>query len=568
MAMNFADIFEHAADAFPDRIAVACGDTQVTYRDLEERANRLAHHLAGIGVGAGDHVGLYARNSIEAVETLIAACKLRAAVANINYRYVENELRYMFSDADLAALVYDRQFAPRVAAVAAHAPGLRGTVVIDDGSDAGIGAGMKYADALAAASPERAFPPRSGDDVYLIYTGGTTGYPKGVMWRHEDIWRTLAGGIDFVTGIRLPDEWEQSRRGQESAGLVKLCAAPIIHGNAQVAGLAGLFCGDTIVLLPRFDADEIWRAVERRKVNLLVIIGDAMARPLIEAYRSGGYDASSLVAISSSAALFSPVVKDACSAALPNVVITDAIGSSETGFGGLSFVTAGAAQRGGPTVTPGPDTIVLDDAGRRVGPGEVGRLARGGHVPLGYYNDPVKSAALFAEVDGKRYAVPGDLARVEDDGTVTLLGRGNTCVNSGGEKVFPEEVEGALKSHADVFDALVIGVPDERLGQRVAALVQPRAGRVLDLAELGAHLRGQVAGYKVPRSYWLVDSIGRAPSGKPDYGWARRYADAHPAADGQAGDPAGDRPTGSAAQCQAGGPAEAGRPAGAGHPAA
>jgi acyl-CoA synthetase (AMP-forming)/AMP-acid ligase II len=275
---------------------------------------------------------------------------------------------------------------------------------------------------------------------------------------------------------------------------------------------------------------------------VMLVIGDAMARPLIEAYRAGGYDASSLVAISSSAALFSPVVKDACIAALPNVFITEAIGSTETGFAGLGLVTAGAQQRGGPTVTPGPDTIVLDDNGGRAGPGQVGRLARGGHVPLGYYNDPVKTAAMFTELDGKRYAVPGDLARIEADGSVTLLGRGNTCVNTGGEKVFPEEVEGALKSHPDVYDALVIGVPDERLGQRVAALVQPRDGQPVDLAVLEAHLRGQIAGYKLPRSIWLVDSISRTVSGKADYVWARQYAADHPAADHPTPHPAAPHP--------------------------
>jgi 3-oxocholest-4-en-26-oate---CoA ligase len=524
MALNFADLFEHAADVFGDRIAVTCGDTQVTYAGLEERVNRLAHHLAGIGVGPGDHVGLYARNSIPAIETLLACCKLRAGAVNINYRYTENELRYMFADSDQVALVHDREFAPRVAAAAAEAPRLRGTVVIDDGSAAGTGDGTGYEAALAASSAERDFPPRSADDVYILYTGGTTGHPKGVMWRHEDIWRTLCGGIDFTTGIPLADEWEQSRRGLASPGLVRLCAAPLIHGQAQVATLMGLFAGDTVVLLPRFDPHDAWRAVERHRVNLMAIVGDAMARPLIEAYRAGGYDVSSLVAFSSTAALFSPVVKDACAKALPGVVITEAIGSTETGFAGLTFVTAGAEQRGGPTVTPGPDVIVLDDDGRPAAPGQIGRLARGGHVPLGYYKDPVKTAALFAEVGGKRYTVPGDLARVEADGTITLLGRGNTCVNTGGEKVFPEEVEGALKSHPDVFDALVIGVPDERLGQRVAALVQPRDGRAIDLAALEAHLRGQVAGYKVPRSVWLVDAVARTPSGKPDYTWAHRYA--------------------------------------------
>jgi 3-oxocholest-4-en-26-oate---CoA ligase len=529
MGLNFADLFEHAADAFAERTAVACGDREVTYAELDERTSRLAHHLAGLGVGPGDHVGLYARNSIEALETLIGACKLRASAVNINYRYVENELHYMFADSDLAALVYDRRLGPLVAAEAQAAPGLLGLVEIDDGSGATQNPrATPYDTALAAASPERDFPARSNDDVYIIYTGGTTGYPKGVMWRHEDIWRTLGGGIDFITGEPLPDEWEQSRKGLESGEFVKLCAAPLIHGNAQVAALAGLFAGETIVLLPAFDAPEVWQAVQRHQVNVLVIIGDAMARPLVEAYLAGGYDVSSLVAMSSSAALFSPAVKDACAKALPGVVITEAIGSTETGFAGISFVTAGEPSLGGPTVMAGPDVIVLGDDGKPAGPGQVGRLARGGHVPLGYYKDPARTATMFAEVNGKRYAVPGDLARVEDDGTVTLLGRGNTCVNTGGEKVFPEEVEGALKSHPDVFDALVIGVPDELLGQRVAALVQLRPGAAADLGALQEHVRRQLAGYKVPRTIWLADAIRRTVSGKADYGWAREYAAGRP----------------------------------------
>src|SRR6266567_4409251 len=483
MALNIADLFEHAADVFADRTAVACGDRHVTYRELDERANRLAHHLAGIGVGRGDHVGLYARNSIEAVETLIASYKLRARAVNINYRYVASELRYMVTDADLVALVYDRQFAPLVSAVLPDAPGVRGAIVID---------------------------------------GGTAGYPKGVLWRHEDIWRTLGGGIDFITGDPLPDEWEQSKRGAAGNGLVKFCAAPLIHGNAQWAAIAGLFAGDTIVLLPSFEPHAIWQSVQRYKVNVLVIIGDAMARPLVEALREDGYDVSSLVAVSSSAALFSPVVRDACLAALPNVVFTDAIGASETGFTGISFVSAGSKTSGGPRVSPGPHTVVIDDDGRRVGPGETGRLARGGHVPLGYYKDPVKTAAMFAEVDG----------------TITLLGRGNQCINTGGEKVFPEEVEGAIKEHPGVFDSLVIGIPDERLGQRVAAIVQPRPGADVDVAALEAVVRQHVAGYKVPRTVWLTDEIGRTPSGKADYVWARRFADQKLAADPAAPAPA------------------------------
>src|SRR5215471_2926699 len=528
VALNFADLFEHAADVFGERTAVASAERQVTYRELDERTNQLAHHLAGLGVEAGDHVRLYPHTSIDAAETLIASCKLRAVSFNINYRYTENELLYMFADADLAALVCDRQFAPNAAAASRAVPGLRGVVVIEDGSDADLSGGTGYATALAAASPARDFPPRSNDDVYMIYTGGTTGYPKGVMWRHEDIWRTLAGGIDFLTGIPLADEWEQSRKGLESSGLVRLTAAPLIHGAAQVATLGALFGGDTVVLPPRFDPHEVWRAVERHRANLLFIVGDAMGRPLIEAYREGSYDASSMLAISSSGALFSAPVKDAFAAALPGVFLTDAIGSTETGFTGIGQVTAGARQRGGPTVTPGPEVIVLDDQGRRAAPGQVGRIARGGHVPLGYYKDPVKTAAMLAEVDGRRYAVPGDLARLEADGSVTLLGRGSTCVNTGGEKVFPEEVESALKSCPGVFDALVIGVPDGLLGQRVAALVQLREGQAADLPAIEAHVRGQIAGYKVPRSIWLVEAISRGAAGKPDYHWARRHAASHP----------------------------------------
>ena len=552
MAVQFADLFEHAVDAFPQRAAVISGDRRVTYRELEERSNKLAHYLAGAGVTPGAHVGVYARNSIEVIETILAVCKIRAAAVNINYRYTERELRSMVADADLVALVHDRSLAP---AVAEAGVGPLATVVIEDaaGEDAaGEDAagedcqGVSYADVLAAGSAERDFPPRSADDVYVIYTGGTTGYPKGVMWRHEDIWRTLAGGIDFMTGVPLPDEYEQSRRGLESGGTVRLNVAPLIHGAAQVAVLGGLFSGDTVVLLSQFDADSIWRAIERHKVSGLLIIGDAMARPLIDAYRAGAYDASSLLAISSSAALFSPAVKAEFAAVVPHVVFSESIGSTETGFTGMAVTmpgtaTAGAAgtgtgapgggagtpRLGGPTVRPGPDTIVLDDQGRPVGPGETGLIGRGGHVPLGYYKDPVKTAALFAEVDGKRYAVPGDMARVEADGRITLLGRGNTCVNTGGEKVFPEEVESALKSHPDVFDAVVIGVPDERLGQRVAALVRPREGCVLDVEALTAYLRGQIAGYKVPRSTWLVSEIGRTAAGKADYGWAHRHVTTH-----------------------------------------
>ncbi|MEV0899138.1 acyl-CoA synthetase [Actinoplanes sp. NPDC049802] len=524
MAANIADLFEHAVDAFGDRVAVACGEREITYAELEENANRLAHFLRSRGVGKGAHVGLYAGNSIEALVAMIAVYKLRAVVVNVNYRYVENELQYLFEDASLTALVHDRGFGALVRAVGG---GLHTTVALPDGTGADI-PGVSYADAIAAGKPDRDFEPREGDDIYLLYTGGTTGYPKGVIWRHEDVWRVLGGGIDFMSGIPLDDEWAQSRRGAEMPPMVRLCLAPLIHGNAQWAALAALFGGDTVVFLPHFDPDEVWRIIERHRVNVVVLIGDAMARPIIEAYLAGDYDGSSLVAISSSAALFSPSVKRQYLDALPNVMVTDAIGSSETGFAGIGIVAdveGGAVD--GPRVMPGPDTIVIDEYGRKAPPGVIGRLARGGHVPLGYYKDPEKTAALLTEVDGVRYAIPGDLARIEDDGTLTLLGRGNTCVNTGGEKVFPEEVEGALKAHPDVFDALVIGAPDDLLGQKVVALVQTRPGATLDLGDLETHVRQRVAGYKVPRRIWVVDGIRRTISGKADYRWAHAYAKEH-----------------------------------------
>jgi 3-oxocholest-4-en-26-oate---CoA ligase len=530
MAANIADLFEHAVDAFGDRVAVACGEREISYAELEETANRLAHFLQDRGVRAGDHIGLYAGNSIEAVVAMVAVYKLRAVVVNVNYRYVENELQYLFADSELTALIHDRRFAPRVAAVLPTAPGIHTAVVLPDGSEEDVSAygGVLLTDAVVAGAAERDFGERSGDDIYLLYTGGTTGYPKGVVWRHEDVWRVLGGGIDFMSGIPLADEWEQTKRGAEMGPMVRLCLAPLIHGNAQWAALMALFAGDTVVVLSHFDAEDVWRTIERRKVNVVVLIGDAMARPIIEAYLAGSHDGSSLVAVSSSAALFSPSVKRQYLDALPNVMVTDAIGSSETGFAGLGVVAdvqGGAVD--GPRVMPGPNTIVLDEYDKPAPPGVIGRLARGGHVPLGYYKDPVKTATMLTEVDGVRYAIPGDFARIEEDGTITLLGRGNTCVNTGGEKVFPEEVEGALKAHPDVFDALVIGRPDVLLGQQVVALVQPRDGCRLDWGTLEAHVRTRVAGYKVPRAMWQVDRIARTISGKADYRWAHEYAGSH-----------------------------------------
>jgi acyl-CoA synthetase (AMP-forming)/AMP-acid ligase II len=319
-----------------------------------------------------------------------------------------------------------------------------------------------------------------------------------------------------------------SRLAAESEPSIGLVLAPLMHGAAQWGTLGGLIRGTTSVLLPHFDAHAVWAAVERYRIATLAITGDAMARPLIDALREASYDTSSLMAISSTAAVFSPAVKDELFELLPDLFISEAVGSSEGGFNGMRLVEKGnTALAGGGliNVDRGPGTIVIDEHDRPVRPGEVGRMARGGNVPLEYYKDPEKSAATFITVDGLRYSVPGDMARLELDGTMTLLGRGSQCINSGGEKVFPEEVEAALKAHPKVFDALVVGVADERWGQQVAALVEPRPGEVPTLEELDEHCRTKLAGYKVPKELHLVPTVPRHPSGKPDYRRAKAVAE-------------------------------------------
>jgi 3-oxocholest-4-en-26-oate---CoA ligase len=526
---NLADLWERVVDTVPDHPALVCGDRRLTFAQEDERATRLAHALAARGVGPDSHVACYLYNSIEYLEVMLAAFKLRAVPINVNYRYVEAELRYLFDDADLVALIHDAEFTPRIEAVRDALPHLRHLIAIDDGSgvDATTIGSVSYEAALAAASPARDFGPRSDDDIYILYTGGTTGMPKGVVWRQEDVIRVLGGGIDFDTGEKFDDEHRFADAAAAAAdGGMGIVIAPLMHGAAQWGTLNGLFNGRTMVLMPKFDAHEVWKAVERHRITSLSITGDAMGRPLIEALDEADYDVSSLAAVASTAAVFSATVKERYLERFPNLVVVDAVGSTETGYNGMTMVAKGSARPGLPTVRMGPDTVVLDDDLHVVEPGSgvVGRMARGGNVPLRYHKDPRRSAETFVMVGGKRYAVSGDSAVVEADGTMTLLGRGSVCINSGGEKIYPEEVEAALKAHPDVFDALVVGVPDPRWGERVAAVVQPRAGTTPTLESIATHCRSQVAGYKVPREIHLVDTMQRSPSGKADYPWAKRVA--------------------------------------------
>jgi 3-oxocholest-4-en-26-oate---CoA ligase len=538
MAYNLADMFEHSVDVVPDRVALVCGADQRTYAGLEERSNRLAHHLQRGGIEPGDHVGIYGLNSIEWIEGLLAILKVRAVPVNINFRYVEEELRYLFDNADLKGLFYSEEFGPRVAAVKDQLPLLKTLVMIEDGSGADQ-SGLEetpFLDALAQNSAERDFAERSGDDQVIIYTGGTTGMPKGVMWRSEDIFFALAGGTDPFTKEKVQSEWHHAEAAKASGGqLVMMNTPPLMHGAAFVGTLMQFFQGNRNVLVPKFDGEEVWRIVAREGVNSVLIVGDAMGRPMIEALeameaRGEQPDLSSFIALSSTAAVFSPAVKERFFARFPDLVMTDSIGATESGFNGILAVGKDntAMKAGGPTVNPGRDTVVLDDQLRPVEPGSgvVGKVARGGNIPLGYYKDEEKTKATFViAADGQRYAVPGDFATLEADGTITLLGRGSVCINTGGEKVYPEEVEHALKAHGDVFDAVVVGVADERWGQRVAAVVQARPGHQPTLDDLDAHCRTHVAGYKVPRELHLVDQIVRSPSGKPDYPWAKKLAE-------------------------------------------
>ncbi|MEW6477236.1 MAG: acyl-CoA synthetase [Actinomycetota bacterium] len=521
MERNLADIFEIVVDTVPDReaLVVGFGERRLTYAALDERANRLADHLARAGIGAGDHVAAYLYNGSEFIETMLAAFKLRAAVVNVNYRYVATELAYVLRDSDAKAVVYDTRFTPTLAEVESDLPKLGARLAVGDGDT--VPGSIHYEEALASGSPVRPQIRRTGDDLYLLYTGGTTGMPKGVMWRHSDI---LAAGLGDLDGARTRDE--QEARVRDGRVDRHLPACPLMHGAAQWVALATFYAGGTVILSPdpRLDAGRLAELIAAERATIVTIIGDAVGRPLADAAAARPkLDLSAVRVILNSGATVSPAVKDDLMARMPGAFIYDTYGSSESGTFAKSTSGAGKTPAQG-RFAPRDDAVVLDDDLRPVKPGSgvVGRLARSGPVALGYYNDPEKTAATFPVIDGVRYIVTGDHATVEADGTVQVLGRGSACINTGGEKVYPDEVEGALKSHPEVADAMVVGVPDERFGERVVALVVARGDDVpVDLDE---HVRRHVAGYKAPRQVFRVEAVERFPSGKPDYAWARERA--------------------------------------------
>jgi acyl-CoA synthetase (AMP-forming)/AMP-acid ligase II len=522
-SLNFADVWEMAADACGDREALVCGIQRRTFAELEERANRLANHLVSVGVQPGQHVGLYLENCPEYLEAMLACFKVRAVPINVNYRYVAGELRYLLADCGAVGVLHGPHQAALVAEVL---PEL-------DPAPWTLSTGADYDGALAAASPDRpAVAGRSGEDRYVIYTGGTTGLPKGVVWRQDDAFYACLGGGDpmRVQGeVSSPAELPE-RVGD--GGITYMTVAPLMHAAAQWTSFMWFFAGNKVVLTEgSLDPAEVWSTIEREGVNLLTVVGDAVAKPLLDAWDAepNRWDVASLYSMSNGGAPLSAGAKARILATFPNLFVNDGFGSSEAGIQGSSRVTSADAPVAGGSVRfdRGAKPIrILDDEDREVEPGSgvVGRIVTGGRLPLGYLNDPDKTAATFLELDGERWLVTGDLATVAEDGTVDLLGRGSTSINTGGEKVHAEEVEGVLHGHASVADVLVVGVPDDRWGSAVTAVVQPAAGTAPTLEELAAHCRSHLAGYKVPKRLVLVDRVVRSPSGKADYRWAGETA--------------------------------------------
>jgi 3-oxocholest-4-en-26-oate---CoA ligase len=540
LQFNLADLFELVADAVPERVAAVCGNDRRTFEELDERSTRFAHLLQARGAGVGDHVALYMRNSIEHLEAMFGCYKLRAVPINVNYRYVDDELAYLLTDADAVAVVHDSDNRERAGRVRSRCPTVGFLVDVDDAA---------FEPELAAASTARDLGPRFPDDHYVLYTGGTTGMPKGVVWRSEDIFfAAMGGGNPGGPPIERPADIAASVTGNPAqrlraflapddpgpAQFVSLALGPLMHASGQWSAIGTLLGGGKIVLYdrPHVDMEHVLDLVQQEEVNSMNLVGDASARPLLDTLRGapGRRDTSSLRLIGSGGSIFSADAKEALLTELPSVLaIVDGIGSSESPAQAVAVTTRAGISEPGASLTfaAKPETMVVDDDLRPVGRGTgiVGRLATRGRVPLGYYKDRDRSERTFVEIDGRRWSLPGDMATIDADGTVHLLGRGSMCINTGGEKVYPEEVEAVLKTHPAVADAVVVGAPDPQYGQRVVAVVAAIPGVAApDLESLQAHCRDHLAGYKVPRMAHVVLSVQRSAAGKADYAWAKGIA--------------------------------------------
>jgi 3-oxocholest-4-en-26-oate---CoA ligase len=526
---NFADVWEVIASQLPDAQALVHGDRHISWAELDRRADGVAAALLAGGLTEQDKVAQYLYNGPEYIESMFATFKAGLVPINTNYRYQDDELVYLWDNADCVAIVFHGSFTATIERIRDRVPRVTTWLWVDDGSGPCPDWATSYEDAATAGS-ERVVAPwgRSGEQILMTYTGGTTGMPKGVMWRQDDLFRNLVTQMNPILGGADPDP-EAVRQQVTAPGPVGMAACPLMHGTGLYTQLIILTLGGSSVTLTsrRLDIEEMFDTVERERVNQISIVGDAFAKPMVRTLdeNPGRWDLSSLFLVVSSGVMWSEPVKQALLKHQPTMLLVDVFSSSEAvGMG--SSVSSGAIASETATFRLGENTIVISDDGRKVEPGsgEIGRVAVGGYQPIGYYKDPEKTAATFIEFDGKRYSCPGDYAMVEADGTLTLLGRGSVVINTAGEKVFPEEVEEVIKTYPGVRDAVVVGVPDEKFGEAVTAVVE--AGPEADVPpdDLIAHVRAKLASYKAPRHVVVIDTIGRAANGKVDYKRLKAFA--------------------------------------------
>ncbi len=537
--MNLGRIHEAIADAIPERECIVFRDRRLSWREVQDRTRRLANLLRSHGLGCHrerdelsgwesgqDHVAIYALNGNEYLEAMVGSFKARCAPFNVNYRYVEEELLYLFDNSDARVVIYHARFAPMLEKIRDQLSGVKLWIQIaDDSGNALLPGALDYEQALSDASPAPPPDDLSADDLYILYTGGTTGMPKGVLWRQEDI---FYGALTANWKPESLDEIQERVRNPKRV-VRALPSPPFMHGAAHWVAFNMWHIGGTVIVnekVDHLDPHDIWSTVEREKAGILLIVGDAFGRPLLDQLDARDYDLSSLFQLSSGGAILTAALKQEFLERLPHIRIMDALGSSESGSQANHASTrAGEATSGSFELAPG--SLVLNESmDARLEPGspETGWLAREARVPLGYYKDAEKSARTFPTVDGVRYSVPGDRARIAADGTLELLGRDSVTINSGGEKIFAEEVEQALKHHPGVYDAVVVGTPSERWGSQVTAIVQMREGVRADEEAMKDVARQHIAAYKLPKAFVYVDRITRAPSGKADYRWAKETA--------------------------------------------
>jgi fatty-acyl-CoA synthase len=540
---TLVEVFDTVAAVHPDRPALVWGDVRLTFTDLADRSRRLAAHLRSRGLGAHterdglaghesgqDHLGIYLYNGNEYLEAMLGAFRARVAPFNVNYRYVEDELLYLLDNAGCRALVYHDTFAPTLAAILDRLPALEVLIQVADNSGHDLLPGaVEYEAALASVDPATgpATPAPSPDDLYVLYTGGTTGMPKGVLWRQHDIYMSAMGGRNILTREAVTSYDDVAAAAAAFAEPMRfLVLPPLMHGAAQWASFIGLNNGHTLVLPPntrRLDPAETWETVERERCSTLTVVGDAIARPLVEELEGGSYDTSSLLSVGNGGAPLTPTIKERLLAQLPNIVLSDSVGSSETGAQ-MSHVSVASGEVSTGRFTPLPGTVVVsEELDKVLAPGHdgIGWLAQEGWVPLGYLGDAPKTARTFPVIDGTRYSVPGDRARHQESGDIELLGRDSVTINSGGEKIFAEEVERAIAGHPAVRDVVVVGRPSERWGQEVVALVELSPGAAATADDIAAHAGGHIARYKLPKDVLFLPAIQRSPAGKADYRWAK-----------------------------------------------